>query len=84
MDLIKRLFFPSKTLYTIFSFLFMGCFGARSETAFSPVVEDYFELDSTLLSISVMADSLGVPWDLQYSRTDSSLYFTEWNCIFTT
>lgn len=60
-----------------FSFLIIGCSGEKFRIAFFPKVEDYLQLDSTLLSISVMADSLDVPWDIQYSKTDNSIYFTE-------
>ncbi|MFD1628322.1 PQQ-dependent sugar dehydrogenase [Pseudopedobacter beijingensis] len=57
--------------------LLVSCFGDKSKTVFSPKVEDYVALSKTILSVSVIADSLDVPWDVQYNHYDSSLYFTE-------
>src|SRR5690606_28922958 len=40
-------------------------------------VDENIALEKTVLAISVVADSLEVPWDIQYDKHTHSLFFTE-------
>lgn len=68
-----------RILYLFFglSLLITSCSGEKSRPTFLPKIDQYLQLDSSVLSISILADSLDVPWDIQYSKADSSIYFTE-------
>lgn len=76
MNLI-RLFSLFKKQYMCFGLLVFGCFGCHTEPTFTTVPDEFLQLDSSVLSISIVADGLDVPWDIQYGKADNSLYFTE-------
>lgn|SRR5690606_1677401 len=67
---IKYLFFGLSLLLT-------SCSGNKSRTAFKPEVDEFLKLDTSILSITVIADSLEVPWDMDYHGGTNSLIYTE-------
>ncbi len=67
---IKYLFFGLSLLLT-------SCSGNKSRTAFKPEVDEFLKLDTSILSITVIADSLEVPWDIDYHGGTNSLIYTE-------
>lgn len=57
-------------LITILVALFIGCFSKKPLQSFLQPVDNNLALDSTMLGISVIADSLDVPWEIAWGPDD--------------
>ncbi len=57
-------------LITILITFFIGCFSNKPVQSFHQPVDENLSLDSTILGISVIADSLDVPWEIAWGPDD--------------